>query len=241
MSESQNAIHFGRLRERLLSAGIAPRHVRRTIAELQDHFDDAVRDEQANGYDAETAARLAWRRLGDEDEIVATAAAQPALRSLPARYPRLVFGAGPLLLWLGSVAVTLVLFVGTVEVLRALSLLPPPGTALDPEWLHAPFRAVCFFYVRILPLLIGLALVAAAIRQRLRTPWVVCGAALIAVVSSLSNIHVKFAEHIGEQGSLMLSFAADGAHLPGVLGVALIEFTLIVLTYAMWLRRLQPA
>jgi len=33
---------FEELRERLLTAGIAPRHVRRYLAELSDHLDDLI-------------------------------------------------------------------------------------------------------------------------------------------------------------------------------------------------------
>ena len=40
---------FERLSERLLHAGIAPRHVRRYVRELGDHFDDLVREETAGG------------------------------------------------------------------------------------------------------------------------------------------------------------------------------------------------
>ena len=40
---------FDRLAERLLHAGIAPRHVRRYTRELSDHFDDLVRVENAGG------------------------------------------------------------------------------------------------------------------------------------------------------------------------------------------------
>ena len=38
---------FDHLSERLLRAGIAPRHVRRYARELSDHFDDLVREEIA--------------------------------------------------------------------------------------------------------------------------------------------------------------------------------------------------
>ena len=38
---------FDRLTERLLTAGIAPRHVRRYARELSDHYDDLVREEMA--------------------------------------------------------------------------------------------------------------------------------------------------------------------------------------------------
>lgn len=43
------------LRERLLAAGIAPRHVRRYLAELEGHLDDLIQDQRDAGYDTEDA------------------------------------------------------------------------------------------------------------------------------------------------------------------------------------------
>jgi hypothetical protein len=55
---------FHQLRERLLRAGVAPRHVRRYLTELDEHLADLMAEEEAAGRsraDAETAAIL---RLG---------------------------------------------------------------------------------------------------------------------------------------------------------------------------------
>lgn len=46
---------FEALRERLLTAGIAPRHVRRYLAELNDHLDDRTQAQRDAGYDTEDA------------------------------------------------------------------------------------------------------------------------------------------------------------------------------------------
>ena len=40
---------FDEIRERLLRGGIAPRHVRRYLRELSDHFGDLVLEERRNG------------------------------------------------------------------------------------------------------------------------------------------------------------------------------------------------
>ena len=40
---------FETLGERLLRSGIAPRHVRRYLRELRDHYDDAVQGELQKG------------------------------------------------------------------------------------------------------------------------------------------------------------------------------------------------
>ena len=61
-AQREHLINPARLKERLLKAGVAPRHVRRTLAELQDHYDDAVREESQKGADAITAEQNAWAR-----------------------------------------------------------------------------------------------------------------------------------------------------------------------------------
>ncbi|HEX4077870.1 MAG TPA: hypothetical protein VHX61_03220 [Rhizomicrobium sp.] len=78
---------FEALRERLLRTGIAPRHVRRYVGELRDHFDDLVREETANGALQGEAEIRARRRLGSDSDLAAVMLACPELRSLAARYP----------------------------------------------------------------------------------------------------------------------------------------------------------
>ena len=58
---------FRNLRERLLRAGVAPRHVRRYLAELEDHLSDLLAEEEQSGRssaDASAAAQEA--RLTEE-------------------------------------------------------------------------------------------------------------------------------------------------------------------------------
>src|ERR1700722_12759531 len=94
---------FEPLRERLLRAGIAPRHVRRYIAELRDHFDDLTQEEIARGavrYAAEAKARA---RLGCDEDLADIMLERPELRSLTARYPWAVFGLGPVAMVVAAV------------------------------------------------------------------------------------------------------------------------------------------
>jgi hypothetical protein len=78
-----------RLRQLLIGAGIAPRHVRRTVEELQDHFEDIVEQELEEGADRLTAGRKAHAALGSVDDIVTAVRAHPELRSWAYRFPRI--------------------------------------------------------------------------------------------------------------------------------------------------------
>ena len=56
---------FEALGERLVRAGIAPRRVRRSMQELHDHYQEAVREEVARGANPADAMRFFLRPLPD--------------------------------------------------------------------------------------------------------------------------------------------------------------------------------
>lgn len=62
---------FDALREALLQAGIAPRHVRRYIQELSDHLNDLISAQNARGYDGEDALTRARALIGSDEELIA--------------------------------------------------------------------------------------------------------------------------------------------------------------------------
>lgn len=80
---------FPRLKSRLLEKGIPPRHVRRTVAELEDHYRDLVDEAVDNGVSLEEAHKQAAARLGDMDDIIAGMLACPDLRGWAYRHPRI--------------------------------------------------------------------------------------------------------------------------------------------------------
>jgi hypothetical protein len=96
---------FDRLGERLLRAGIAPRHVRRYVTELRDHFHDLVREETQNGRSQEAAEASAHARIGSDGDLSDTMSARSDLRSITARFPFAVFGFGPAFLLASAVVV----------------------------------------------------------------------------------------------------------------------------------------
>ena len=87
---------FKQFRSELLQAGISPRHVRRTITELEDHLDDLVDAQLASGCDAATAQRRAGREMGSLTDVAIAMRACPELQSWAYRYPRLAVVVYPL-------------------------------------------------------------------------------------------------------------------------------------------------
>jgi hypothetical protein len=79
---------FISLRKQLLRSGIAPRHVRRTIDELEDHYEDLVEQALSEGASRMEAHASASERLGRVQDIAMAVQAQPELRSWAFRFPR---------------------------------------------------------------------------------------------------------------------------------------------------------
>ena len=233
MAMDEHLIQFDRLEDRLLRGGIAPRHVRRTLTELRDHYDDALQDEQTKGVG--DAAQAAWQRLGTENDIAQSVLARRELHALSARFPRVVFGAGPLVLWFAFTALTLTPFAFGLNAARETGLIGPPG-APDPAWFEVPFNALCFFYLRILPIMIGAVMVTVAAQQRLALSWPLSGAGVIAVLSALSTYHIKFVTTPGEKGELSIGFGVSADELPYSLAMVALNLMLIVAAYIVWQR-----
>lgn len=89
-------LDLGRLRKELVHSGIAPRHVRRTMDELSDHYEDLVEQELCEGATRLEAHARATETLGEIGDIGAAVRAQPVLRSWAFRFPRVAAFVYPL-------------------------------------------------------------------------------------------------------------------------------------------------
>jgi hypothetical protein len=104
---------FDELRERLLRAGVAPRHVRRYLAELGDHLADLRAEEVAAGRSGAEAEGAAIARLGGMEELARAMTERREFQAWCARAPWAVFGVGPVLVVAAAWGVTLlILWVG---------------------------------------------------------------------------------------------------------------------------------
>ncbi|HEX2760941.1 MAG TPA: permease prefix domain 1-containing protein, partial [Rhizomicrobium sp.] len=119
---------FDALAETLLKGGIAPRHVRRYIRELDEHLEDLTAQQCAAGYDREEAYAFARARLGDDSELAQAMLDQPAMRSWPARMPWLVFLLLPPVLTaaIGLALYAAVCAIGYAAAMTAVQMLAAP-------------------------------------------------------------------------------------------------------------------
>ena len=180
---------FDRLSEHLLRAGIAPRHVRRYVRELSDHFDDLVREEIAGGAARELAETGALSRLGTEEDLAQAMLSRPELKSLTARFPWAVFGLGPVFMLAVSIAAALVAEKGIIESAPVwaplLGIIPGPVAARGFTKVLLVWNSLTAYGT---PLIFAWLFYRIGSQQRMRTAWIVTGIALVCILGGFQNI-----------------------------------------------------
>jgi hypothetical protein len=228
------------LRERLLHAGVAPRHVRRYLTELAEHWDDLRLEGLQQGLSAAQAEQAASERLGSIETLTAALVTQPKVHALAARAPLATFGAMPVLGLVAAYTLALLILWSGWRMFK-------PG--LDSPFVPVHGEGLAYFGVgRLLffggPIAIGIIFSLVAARQRLRWVWPSLTALLISFVSASTRVHAYRAagtEHVGlSLGSAPLM--PSGPFLPDPLAWCfsseptwvLLLFTLAVLPYAVY-------
>jgi hypothetical protein len=88
-------MRFEALRERLLKGGIAPRHVRRYLRELEEHYADLHAAQREAGFDEVDAMARARALLGEDENLAKAMLEQRDFRAISARFRWLVFPLAP--------------------------------------------------------------------------------------------------------------------------------------------------
>jgi hypothetical protein len=191
---------FERLRERLLTAGVSPRHIRRYMAELSDHIVDLEGEAKANGHPAPRDSALA--RLGRPEDLAQAMIDRPELKAWTARAPWAVFLLGPPLL---LAAIDLISILMVMLIVKTAG--PRPGE-IAPGWLVALAAAVNFIHVYAVPLLLGGIVAAVATRRRMRPLWPLTGLVAIGLIAGLNYLHVEVPLAPGQHGEISLGASA---------------------------------
>jgi hypothetical protein len=225
------------LRERLLRAGVAPRHVRRYLTELADHLADLSAEEERAGLSRADAESAGLIRLGGMDDLSKAMIEHRQFQSWCVRAPWAIFGLAPLSLLAGAYFFAcLVLWSGWKIFL--------PETNTPFVRIHG--LAIFYFGVGRLvyygaPILIGWGIGLIAARQRFKAVWPTAGLVLIALIGGTAQVHANRQAVPGGVGHISMEFTFG----PSVQGIsnglvhALIILSLTVLPYLLW--RLQKA
>ncbi|MGC2636462.1 MAG: permease prefix domain 1-containing protein [Acidobacteriaceae bacterium] len=230
---------FRELRERLLRAGVAPRHVSRYLAELSDHLSDLTAEEARGGLSRADAASAALARLGDTDRLAAAILGKPQLQSWSARAPWAAFALAPLcLLAAAYLLACLWLWLGWHAFLPAADT-PFGGHTHGPVYgfQNLCFQAGKYFYIAA-PLLVGWSIALVAARQRLRAAWPMVGCALVAWMGATARITASRTLVPRGLGHITMAFFIPGPYaVASSLASALVVFSLAALPYLYWSRR----
>lgn len=225
------------LRERLLRAGVAPRHVRRYLTELGDHLADLTAEEERVGRSRADAESAALVRLGEMDDLAKAMTERREFQSWCVRAPWAVFGIVPLCFLAGAYFVAcLILWSGWKIFL--------PGT--DTPFVRLDGPAILYFGVgRLLyyaaPILIGWGIGLAAARQRLKAVWPTVGWALIGWIGSSAQVHASRPAVPGGVGhvSMGLAFGHSVQDVTSGLFRVFVIVSLMALPWLIW--RIQKA
>jgi len=223
---------FEGLSQRLLRAGIAPRQVKRLVAEIEAHFADLVAELRSAGLSQAESESQAAVRLGTEDVLIANVLAHPELRSWARQRPWLAFVLLPLLALAVQFVLSMLAAVGVIafstQVLGITALYPGPV-----PWVVRGLQA---YGVWIAPIVAAGAACFLAVRSGAPLIWPIVGCALIAILGAATNASFEWSPAVPRgvlSGGIGLNFPDLG--LTSALRVILTILT--VLVPVLWLRR----
>lgn len=193
------SLPFEGVREQLLRAGIAPRHVRRYVNELRDHLADLTARECARGLGAPTAAERARAVLGTDTQLI-QAMIDRTPRSLAARMPWAMFALLPVLVLL---ALVVLIDSSMMRLLGPVHAAWPRGL---PNSYGPIIGAARFVADYLLGPLIAAGCIAGALRQRLASRWVWVGLAMTALLSGMFGFYMNILPSVpGSPGGAVFS------------------------------------
>ena len=206
---------FCELEERLLRAGVSPRHVRRYVGELTDHLADLrAEEERAGRYGGEGEA-AAVARLGSEEDLEAAMLGRGELRSWSAKAPWAVFGLG------GLLSLGMLYFVACSILWSGWRIFLPdsPTPFVRLEGLAVPYFGMGRLIYYGAPVFVGWGLGVIAARQRTKAAWPVAGIVLACFSGAMAQVRV------GAAGSVGLAIApVSVTYLAGLMVVAALPY-----------------
>lgn len=223
---------FDELRERLLRAGVAPRHVRRYLSELGDHLSDLKMDERSAGRSPADAEAAALIRLGGMDDLANAMIEKRQFRSWSNRAPWAIFSLGPLLMLAVAYFIALLILWSGWQIFLL---------GADTPFLRIEGFAIFYFGVGKLiyfgaPILVGWIVFLVAARQRFHVLWPIIGTTLVAFVSGAAQVRASRTAIPGGLGHIRMVFALPGSGeiLLGRVVSALIVLSLGMAPYFIW-------
>jgi len=220
---------FEGLSQRLLRAGIAPRHVKRLISELEAHFVDLVAEQRSVGLSQAESESQAAVRLGTDDVLIANILARPELHSWARQWPWLAFVLLPLLALPLQFVLSMLAAVGVVSFSTQVLGMTAHHPGVVP-WVVAGLQA---YGMWIAPIAAASAACFLAVRSGAPLAWPIVGSALIALLGAATNASFEWSPAV-PRGALSAGIGPDLGLTGGLRAILTI---LTVLVPVLWLRR----
>jgi hypothetical protein len=227
---------LARLAERLLRAGVAPRHVRRGVEELRAHRADLLAQFAADGVTAEEAEGAVDARLGSIDTYYAATIARPELKSWPRRRPGVTFGLLPVLAFIALVVGCVVLTVGLAHLAEPIY----KARGVVPATVRGIGEVLRLTVLWGVPLAVAAFSAIIAVRWRLRPWWPVFGMLFVAVLGAGTTMQITWATS-GGHGSLQAGYGFPGAFIRTLAVIAVVLLPYVAWSYRRTRTRVQRA
>lgn len=231
---------FEALTEGLLRAGVAPRHVRRYVTELDEHLTDLIAEVRTSSLEPAAAIQRAETLLGGDEELVQAMLERAPRRSLTASAPWAVFALSPTLLFVFAIVAI------DSAMIRLLSPLP----VVAPDQIPVGYRLLIDFASLLVNDLVGAVLVVTcvvlALRQRSKSVWLWTGLGMIALARSALGFHVNASGNAGAMtySAIDLVFTRGHPNLAATLVLAGVRsavfFGVAALAYLVLRKKLVP-
>ena len=201
---------FLRLSLSLLDGGVAYRHVRRFIEELNDHFEDLKAESLGKGGHVDLAEAEAASKLGDQDLLVQKMLQQPELKSYGRRPPLAMMVFGPVLLQLALLIVSAFIMIAFVQVFdpEFISYNTDKAVVGFPTLAMGVLNAVRLFMMYLLPLLVVAAAVIYATRNHIALKYYGSGLLIACLLGCSIYTNLQWPDPANNiEGSLSISIA----------------------------------
>ena len=216
----------------MLRAGVAPRHVRRAVLEIEVHFHQLVDDGLARGESENDANLKAQGLLGTDQTLIQRYADMPELRSWASRWTAIWFTIVPLLSFMALFVATMAMFslIGHHMAVHQMHVSARASYRID-----LAARITCLWTI---PLLLAGAFAVLAYRRRIAPGWPVAGILIMCGLASLINVGVALPDGV-TRGQTAAGIGISAESLPGQILHAAVIAMLVLAPLWLALRRLR--
>ncbi|NQV69771.1 MAG: hypothetical protein HQ498_07070 [Pseudohongiella sp.] len=196
-------LNLQRMKIELIRGGVAPKFVKRTLAELDSHYRDLKSQAIADGFSATQAREKANADIGDEKILMREILHKPELKSWLWRYPKSIFVLSPVLILILSL-ITSGAIIFIVDYFLADFSGMSPGTEF-PLWVKVLVEILSIFNFYLLTPILAVGMILIAKQRMIQLHWPIIGIVLLMFIGSGGSYELNWPTPL-EQGNLIVNW-----------------------------------